>query len=227
MANLPEELITEILLKLPIKSLLKFRSVCKSWLELISSPEFVKNHLLLSTTNKDYNHHGILLKFASKNEHGVKDCSLRVVLYHPETGALVDLDYPGKNRHDHPFLVDSVNGLVCLAFGLYDLITCDLSVLCNNTWRHTDVWVMKEYGVKESWTKMLAIKKSPVGFRSHVRGPPILMSNEGEFLLQFGSHLGKYNPMDDSIRCLDVICFAPYFEAELYVKSLVSRCTMR
>ncbi|KAM3326658.1 hypothetical protein P3S67_001784 [Capsicum chacoense] len=269
MANLPEELITEIFVETSYKI-----------------PLEIQNHLLLYTTNNDYNHHGILLKFASKNEHGDKDCSLRDVLYHPETGALVDLDYPGKNRHDHPFLVGSVNGLVCLAFSLYDLfiwnpsiikhmklrnyelnlimiyswesespgnfkfgfgydelqddykiekpcnfkeyhhlvlgvLGSDHSVLCNNTWRHTDVWVMKEYGVKESWTKMLAIKKSPVGFRSHVRGPPILMSNEGEFLLQFGSHLGKYNPMDDSIRCLDVICFASYFEAELYVKSLV------
>ncbi|PHU21759.1 hypothetical protein BC332_06866 [Capsicum chinense] len=209
MANLPEELITEILLKLPIKSLLKFRSVCKSWLELISSPEFVKNHLLLSTTNKDYNHHGILLKFASKNEHGVKDCSLRDVLYHPETGALVDLDYPGKNRHDHPFLVGSVNGLVCLAFGLYDLFIWNPSIRKHMKLRNYELNLImiyswesespgnfksgfgydelqddyKEYGVKESWTKMLAIKKSPVGFRSHVRGPPILMSNEGEFLL--------------------------------------------
>ncbi|KAF3674658.1 putative F-box/kelch-repeat protein-like isoform X3 [Capsicum annuum] len=177
MANLPEELITEILLKLPIKSLLKFRSVCKSWLELISSPEFVKNHLLLSTTNKDYNHHGILLKFASKNEHGVKDCSLRVVLYHPETGALVDLDYPEIEK---PCNFKEYHHLVLGVLG------SDLSVLCNNTWRHTDVWVMKEYGVKESWTKMLAIKKSPVGFRSHVRGPPILMSNEGEYLIGQG-----------------------------------------
>ncbi|KAF3657449.1 hypothetical protein FXO37_14932 [Capsicum annuum] len=136
-----------------------YESVCKSWLELISSPEFVKNHLLLSTTNKDYNHHGILLKFASKNEHGVKDCSLRVVLYHPETGALVDLDYPEIEK---PCNFKEYHHLVLGVLG------SDLSVLCNNTWRHTDVWVMKEYGVKESWTKMLAIKKSPVGFRSHI-----------------------------------------------------------
>ncbi|XP_059313387.1 F-box/kelch-repeat protein At3g23880-like isoform X1 [Lycium ferocissimum] len=354
MPNLPTELITEILLKLPVKSLLKFRSVSKSWLELISTPHFVKTHLLLSTSNKDYTHHGVMFKFASTSDHGVKDCSLSALLYDSVTEAL-DLDYPGKNPNGYPCLVGSVNGLICLSISLfhglddlfiwnpsirrykklpnyrlnydeeeeepgdfkfgfgYDELQDDYKVvgafpiyryiaLCrvevkiyslrSNSWRrigdfqdrelkdhsakfvngklhwldrgrniisfdladekwaeveqlscfegcgwlnlglfgsdlsvvsnyvHTraDVWVMKEYGVKESWTKMFTIK-SPEDGRTFF--PSILMSNEGEILLQFGSRFAKYNPKDDSIRYLNVTNLASCIEAEIFVKSLV------
>uniref|UniRef100_A0A0D9W7X0 F-box domain-containing protein n=1 Tax=Leersia perrieri TaxID=77586 RepID=A0A0D9W7X0_9ORYZ len=42
--QLPWELITEILLLLPVKSLLRFRAVSSDWAELISSDEFVTLH---------------------------------------------------------------------------------------------------------------------------------------------------------------------------------------
>ncbi|RDX72306.1 F-box protein CPR30, partial [Mucuna pruriens] len=42
--TLPEELIEEILLRLPVKSILHFKCVCKSWFSLISNPRFVKSH---------------------------------------------------------------------------------------------------------------------------------------------------------------------------------------
>lgn len=97
----------------------------------------------------------------------------------------------------------------------------DLSVFCNYAWTHVDVWVMKEYGVKESWTKIFTIKSPHDDPTGHIFYPPILMSNEGEILLRFGSHFTKYNPKDDSIRYLDVTNFDRCLEAEIYVKSLV------
>ncbi|KAK2412173.1 F-box/kelch-repeat protein [Trifolium repens] len=42
--HLPSELITEILLRLPVKSLIRYKSVCKSWLTLISNPNFANSH---------------------------------------------------------------------------------------------------------------------------------------------------------------------------------------
>ncbi|XP_047949599.1 F-box protein At3g07870-like [Salvia hispanica] len=41
---LPEELTREILVKLPIKSVLRFKGVCKSWRDLIEGVDFVKSY---------------------------------------------------------------------------------------------------------------------------------------------------------------------------------------
>ncbi|MFS8015807.1 putative F-box domain-containing protein [Helianthus anomalus] len=52
--HIPLEIQTEILKRLPVKSLIQFRSVCKSWKSLIESPDFIahynsqQQHLLVS-----------------------------------------------------------------------------------------------------------------------------------------------------------------------------------
>lgn len=58
---LPIELIFfEILIRLPVKTLLKMRSVSKSWISRISTPEFVKAHLNFSANNREFAHHRVL-----------------------------------------------------------------------------------------------------------------------------------------------------------------------
>ncbi|XP_050210753.1 F-box/kelch-repeat protein At3g06240-like [Mercurialis annua] len=53
--DLHEELVAEILKRLPVKSLLQCRSVCKSWYALITNPSFVSLHLAHTTeANKPY-----------------------------------------------------------------------------------------------------------------------------------------------------------------------------
>ncbi|KHN41528.1 F-box/kelch-repeat protein At3g06240-like [Glycine soja] len=46
--TLPDELIVEILLRLPVRTLLRFKCVRKSWLFLISDPQFTKSHFDLA-----------------------------------------------------------------------------------------------------------------------------------------------------------------------------------
>ncbi|PHT57846.1 hypothetical protein CQW23_00209 [Capsicum baccatum] len=58
---LPVELISEILSRLPAKSVLQFKSVLKSWLALISSPEFAKAHLRFSVKNTEDIQHLLIL----------------------------------------------------------------------------------------------------------------------------------------------------------------------
>ncbi|XP_057427349.1 F-box/kelch-repeat protein At3g23880-like [Lotus japonicus] len=58
--HLPQDLITEILLRLPVKSLIRFKAVCKFWRSLISDPLFANSHFelatprLVFTTDSDY-----------------------------------------------------------------------------------------------------------------------------------------------------------------------------
>ncbi|CAJ2663757.1 unnamed protein product [Trifolium pratense] len=76
--NLPSELIIEILLRLPVKSLTRFKSVCKSWFSIISHSNFANSHfqitaathiLTISATSPlkfqsidfEINHHSVLL----------------------------------------------------------------------------------------------------------------------------------------------------------------------
>src|ERR1044072_4289426 len=56
---LPHDLIVDILVRLPVKSLLRFKSVCKPWLSLISHPQFAKSHFDLALSPPT---HRLLLK---------------------------------------------------------------------------------------------------------------------------------------------------------------------
>ncbi|WMV48254.1 hypothetical protein MTR67_041639 [Solanum verrucosum] len=96
----------------------------------------------------------------------------------------------------------------------------DLSVLCNCNMLLVDVWVMKEYGVKESWTKMFTIKYT---LRSGYLGQRCLhMSNEGEILVVIKGEFMIYNPKDDSLRYSKVIINSDKWDGnEIYVESLV------
>ncbi|KAH0773834.1 hypothetical protein KY290_010971 [Solanum tuberosum] len=46
-----EDLIREILLRLHVKSLLRFKCVCKNWYTLIKNPSFICEHLNFSKNN--------------------------------------------------------------------------------------------------------------------------------------------------------------------------------
>ena len=49
-AYFPDEIIREILSRLPVKSLLQFRSVSKHWKSLISDKHFIQSHYKIAET---------------------------------------------------------------------------------------------------------------------------------------------------------------------------------
>ncbi|KAL2960029.1 hypothetical protein AAZX31_17G018000 [Glycine max] len=50
---LPQEMVNQILLRLPVKSLLQFKTVCKSWLSHISDPHFAISHFDLAAARTE------------------------------------------------------------------------------------------------------------------------------------------------------------------------------
>ncbi|XP_017978242.1 PREDICTED: F-box/kelch-repeat protein At3g06240 [Theobroma cacao] len=102
-SNLPGDLTIEILSRLPVKSLLRFRCVHKTWLCPLKSSYFIAEHLQ-NPNNKD--HAFVFVKYT--NASGMSRFKL---LTHDTLEVSLDLGLPFP-RWDT--VVGSCNGLVCL-----------------------------------------------------------------------------------------------------------------
>ncbi|CAK8573318.1 unnamed protein product [Lathyrus sativus] len=106
---LPDDLIFEILLILPVRSLLQFRCVCKSWKTLISNPLFTKNQLRLSMLNPTITHQQLV---SSNITHNCKIVSCPVKPLFENPSEPVEPVSVRMNRKYH--ILGSCNGLLCL-----------------------------------------------------------------------------------------------------------------
>ncbi|KAL0403429.1 UNVERIFIED_CONTAM: putative F-box protein [Sesamum radiatum] len=109
----PEEIIVEILSRLPVRCLLKLRCVSKSWRSLISSNHFIRAHLAVSRKDTNFARHRIISTVLLPC-YSLKQCSLNSLLSEPVADA-VDFDYPMKNPNNSVRVVGCCNGLVCIA----------------------------------------------------------------------------------------------------------------
>ncbi|XP_057451923.1 F-box/kelch-repeat protein At3g23880-like [Lotus japonicus] len=116
---LPFELLMEILSRLPVKTLMQFVRVCKSWKSLIiNDPSFAKLHLNISPKNT----HILLTKEDNPYEFENQDswvvpCSMRCLMEDPSSIIDVEGCYHLKGNH---LVIGSCNGLVCLG-NFYDV----------------------------------------------------------------------------------------------------------
>ncbi|KMS96456.1 hypothetical protein BVRB_9g225100 [Beta vulgaris subsp. vulgaris] len=107
---LHNDLLEEILLRLPAKSLLRCRCVCWSWNSLIISPKFILAHVYQNNEAKKY--HVLLRSFGNANK------KVRYKLCHDNENLdeIMTIDFPFVSQHNDFFrMLGSVNGLVCLS----------------------------------------------------------------------------------------------------------------
>ncbi|XP_058211472.1 F-box protein CPR1-like [Rhododendron vialii] len=113
--HMPNDLLTEILARLPVVSLLRFKSVCKPWYSLITSPSFVTKHLNQSITNTESNGDKLLLRlYDDKKE--------RYLLLNDDDefgDEYSELELPFELPFGCYRVVGSYNGLLCLSDDYY------------------------------------------------------------------------------------------------------------
>nr|CAB3460838.1 unnamed protein product [Digitaria exilis] len=75
-AALPDEIMTDVFLRLPIKSILRFRAVCRSWAALLSSEEFCSLHMVATEVAATPPKLLFILPTANFNSTAAYSCSL-------------------------------------------------------------------------------------------------------------------------------------------------------
>nr|XP_043639370.1 F-box/kelch-repeat protein At3g23880-like [Erigeron canadensis] len=111
----PTEIILEILFRLPVVWLLRFKSVCKLWFSLISDPYFINCHV----KNNECAYHLRRLISTTERELNIKTCHLCDVLHHDKAVNVLEIDYPFKDQVHSVLVVAYCNGLLCLRFRDY------------------------------------------------------------------------------------------------------------
>ncbi|KAI9127809.1 hypothetical protein K1719_000802 [Acacia pycnantha] len=104
MENLPNELRTEILLRLPIKSLGRLKCVSKSWLSLISDPNFPKLHFQRSPQHYTHRFPYIVVSHHQRMRAIDFNASPR------DDSAAISFDFPS----DYKFVLSSCRGFLLL-----------------------------------------------------------------------------------------------------------------
>ncbi|KEH37788.1 F-box protein interaction domain protein [Medicago truncatula] len=106
---LPDELVFEILSRLPVKTLLQYKCVCKSWKALISDPQFAQTHLWNLIVDPTINHQRFFYSPESK------PCKIASI---PVKPLFQNLPEPPKEIEfsmEHKYrILGSCNGLLCL-----------------------------------------------------------------------------------------------------------------
>ncbi|KAG7946193.1 hypothetical protein I3843_14G026900 [Carya illinoinensis] len=99
---IPDDMVLEILARLPLKSLLSFRRVCKSWNSIISSRYFFATHL----------------KYGPRRGYYLLYQTMLAQIHEPSCTVVCDRTYDRISKLKLPFMhariVGSCNGLLCV-----------------------------------------------------------------------------------------------------------------
>ncbi|XP_021844096.2 putative F-box protein At3g24700 [Spinacia oleracea] len=156
-AHLSDDLLSEILVRLPAKSLVRLRSTCKTWKSIITNPLFHKSHFHHCSSQKS----PLIPSFLFFRSEGYI-FSLNLDLNHKENT---------KNEVDRNFVsvtppveasLGSCNGLVCL-----HVINANVIIVWNP--------ITNEYRDIESPINGYSICKSGFGFASSINDYKILL----------------------------------------------------
>ncbi|XP_057509860.1 F-box protein At3g07870-like [Actinidia eriantha] len=111
---IPNEVLVEILARLPVNSLIRFTLVCKSWFHLITSPSFITKHLNHSKTIRDK----VFLRLYNADER-----EEQYILCRDDEKLGYDdskLKFPFELVSPYNWIIGSCNGLICICDDCYN-----------------------------------------------------------------------------------------------------------
>lgn len=114
-SHLPEVIIEMILSKLPVKILLRFKCVSKSWLSLITTEALIKTHFQNSLQNTCFPHSRVIIEHQPLHQ-----CSQQSLLNEPLSVAAIPLHDPLKMNRNK--FLGCCNGFVCVIYGELDRV---------------------------------------------------------------------------------------------------------
>ncbi|XP_026377606.1 F-box protein CPR1-like [Papaver somniferum] len=112
MSSIPEDIYREILLRLPVESLLVCKCICKNWYALITSSDFVSTHITVQEKNPIL----ILDNYISNVLYSIGYDSLLA----SSVCDIIEMDYPFKSDSTSPRLLGVCNGLASLWLSVLD-----------------------------------------------------------------------------------------------------------
>ncbi|XP_050242325.1 F-box protein At3g07870-like [Quercus robur] len=113
---LPDNVVFDILIRLPVKSLIRFRCVSQSWNSTITNPIFITKHLDLASSLSDINNYGYLLVTPLRNYPSLDPSSSQewTTFVYNTNRTLTQI-----SRFEIPFPINLIigfcNGVFCLA----------------------------------------------------------------------------------------------------------------
>ncbi|XP_075649833.1 F-box protein At3g08750-like [Castanea sativa] len=123
--GLLDETVLEILARMPVKSLLRFRCVCKTWYSFITNPNFISTHLLCYNHDDD----GCVIHMPRSN-------SLRqicTVAFDRSFETISEFRIPFNFQSGHPEFMGSCNGILCFVdhrkFAIVDVYLWNPSII--------------------------------------------------------------------------------------------------
>ncbi|KAL4573765.1 hypothetical protein LXL04_020582 [Taraxacum kok-saghyz] len=113
MENLPDNVLSDIFIRLLAKELAQMRSVCKSWNVLLSESSFIKSHLYHSIHNQE----NILLFYDWDFTFGCSPFTSRPSCSpHLQLTNVLHLPDNPQYKNTGGSVIGSVNGLICFKF---------------------------------------------------------------------------------------------------------------
>ncbi|KAL4616219.1 hypothetical protein ACB092_07G182700 [Castanea dentata] len=113
--HLPHDIVLNILARLPVKSVLRFRCVSKTWYSSIATPNFISDHLIYHNNNNNNNNLAYLINIPPTVASPFNiDIPIFIGGYDHEFNRITEYPIPLTFLVSYALSAGSCNGLVCL-----------------------------------------------------------------------------------------------------------------